>query len=159
MTERENDRGGWWVAGQVVAIGLLVWGLVAGGPEVASGTAKTVLWFVGVSLLHGAGALAYGGARALGRNLTPFPEPVSGGSLVEHGVYRLVRHPLYGAVVLLGAGLAAFGNGWWAWPAVVVLAGFFTVKATFEERRLVRRFPGYADYQQRVPRRLIPWVL
>ena len=30
---------------------------------------------------------------------------------------------------------------------------------TQEERRLVRRYPGYADYCARVPRRFVPWVL
>ncbi len=159
VDDSDNDRGGWWVAAQVVAFGLLAWGLIAGGADVVDGAPLVAMRAGGILLLVAAAALAYLGGRTLGENLTPFPEPLAEGALVDHGVYGLVRHPLFGAVVLGGAGLAALRNGAWPWVAVLVLAAFFLAKAIFEERRLVRRFPGYADYQSRVKRRLIPWLL
>ena len=46
-------------------------------------------------------------AWTCGENLTPFPEPLPGARLVESGAYRLVRHPIYGGLILgaLGWGL------------------------------------------------------
>jgi protein-S-isoprenylcysteine O-methyltransferase Ste14 len=37
----------------------------------------------------------------------------------------------------------------------IVLAGFFSAKAGVEERWLRARFPEYAEYARRVPRKVI----
>jgi len=58
-------------------------------------------------LLMGAGlTLFWRGYRDLGANLTAFPRPLETAQLVESGAYGLVRHPLYGALVLAGFGWA-----------------------------------------------------
>jgi protein-S-isoprenylcysteine O-methyltransferase Ste14 len=36
------------------------------------------------------------GGRDLGRQLTPYPRPVTDGVLRQDGIYSLVRHPMYG---------------------------------------------------------------
>jgi protein-S-isoprenylcysteine O-methyltransferase Ste14 len=36
------------------------------------------------------------GSRHLGPSLTPFPAPLPGASLRQDGLYRVVRHPIYG---------------------------------------------------------------
>ncbi len=41
------------------------------------------------------------GVAALGRQITPFPKPVEQGSVKRSGAYGLVRHPMYGGVLLL----------------------------------------------------------
>jgi protein-S-isoprenylcysteine O-methyltransferase Ste14 len=48
----------------------------------------------GAVLLAAGAAVGLAGARDLGRNLTPLPEPKPGGELVTTGVYARVRHPL-----------------------------------------------------------------
>jgi protein-S-isoprenylcysteine O-methyltransferase Ste14 len=40
-------------------------------------------------------------------------------------------------------------------PVAIVLAGFFSAKAGVEERWLCARFPEYAEYTRRVPRKVI----
>lgn len=45
-----------------------------------------------------------GGTMALGRNLTPFPKPSVEAKLVQHGIYGLIRHPLYTAVICAALG-------------------------------------------------------
>ena len=74
----------------------------------------------GGAVLTGAGgALGAGGFLALGHAVTPYPEPLAGAVLVERGAYRLARHPIYGGVVLGGAGVSlADGN----WPGLVLAA-------------------------------------
>lgn len=53
-------------------------------------------------LIGGAGLLlGLAGLGSLGRkNLSPFPHPKRGATLVEDGVYAMVRHPIYGGVSL-----------------------------------------------------------
>jgi protein-S-isoprenylcysteine O-methyltransferase Ste14 len=101
-------------------------------------------------------ALLVWGFRSLGPNLTPATEPLPNATLVETGIYRYVRHPIYLAVILL---CAAYGWGI-ANPFVGLLSGiiawlFFDRKAAAEEKKLIRRFPAYGDYRRRVPR-LVP---
>ncbi len=102
-----------------------------------------------------AGAVFSGlGIRALGDALTPSPLPLRTGSLRTDGPYAIVRHPVY-AGLLLGAGSRTVGSGdRRAAVAFVALAALLHVKAGFEERRLVARYPEYRAYASRTPRLL-----
>ncbi len=92
------------------------------------------------------------GAFGLGSALTPTPVPRQTGELQTDGLYRLVRHPVYTGVLLAVCGVA-LGSG--NLVQVVLLAatfGFFTVKARWEEQRLLERYPEYAAYAARTSR-------
>lgn len=143
---------------QVGLFGGYALALAVGGPA-ASGAWSGVFAVFGIVAVAAAVVLAVGGVRALGAGLTPYPEPVRDAALVDHGVYRLVRHPLYGAVALGAVGGALLAASLWPALGAVVLTVFFFAKSTFEERRLERAHPGYADYRRRVPRRMVPWLL
>jgi protein-S-isoprenylcysteine O-methyltransferase Ste14 len=110
---------------------------------------------LGAALLVAGGALAAGGLAALGRSLSPFPEPREDAELVEHGAYRLVRHPMYGGVLLAATGWSLRRSSSALVPTVL-LAALWTAKARREEELLAARFPGYAGYAARTPRRFIP---
>lgn len=93
----------------------------------------------------------------LGRALTPSPIPREGSQLVTVGVYRLVRHPIYSGLVLLGTGLALIGASWWHGALLLALIALLSLKARLEERMLAARFPEYADYATRTGR-IVPGV-
>lgn len=114
---------------------------------------------VGVVTVLAGGVLALGGLVSLGRNLTPYPQPVDGGVLVDRGVYAWVRHPIYGGIVLGALGIALAVGSWLAAFVAAGLLAFFWLKATHEELRLVAAYPSYREYQSRVPKVLIPWVI
>lgn len=147
-------KGGWWVVAQVVLFGglaasWLVWG---GG--------WGVIALAGGGVLAGAGAaLAGTGLVMLGRHLSPYPTPLHDAALVEHGAYRLVRHPIYGGIVLGAVGLSVADGNRAGLALCAALLALFWGKSGFEERRLAAHFPAYAGYRERVRRRLIPWVL
>lgn len=97
------------------------------------------------------------GLRALGWNLTVFPRPKRGGALVQHGVYRYARHPIYGGGLLIFVGFGLISS-WPALAATAVLAYIWIRKSQVEERLLAERFLEYAEYRSRVRGRFLPWL-
>ena len=43
--------------------------------------------------------------KDLGRNLSPFPRPITNGNLITSGIYRFIRHPMYYSLILLSFGV------------------------------------------------------
>ena len=116
-----------------------------------------IVVMAGVALMLVGAIVSLAAAMTLGRNLTPFPKPSDSAQLVRHGIYAVIRHPLYTCVIMVAIGWALV---WQSWPALLVAAiliPFFHAKAFHEERWLRERFPDYADYERRV-RRFIPWI-
>lgn len=105
----------------------------------------------GVLLVGGVVVAALAGLR-LGPSLTPLPIPKDDGELVTSGFYQYVRHPIYTGVLLAGAGLvvaqASLGHivGW------IALWGVLTLKAFGEEKMLLDKYDGYAEYSARTGR-------
>jgi protein-S-isoprenylcysteine O-methyltransferase Ste14 len=141
-------RGGLWVLAQSVLLFAVI--LLAARSR-RQGRCPVAL-FTGATMLGlGAGEIV-AGAVALGPNLTPFPEPSGKAVLVRRGIFSLIRHPLYGGVLLMSAGWALISQ---SWPALLLAFGlipFFDAKARCEELRLRNRFPDYRDYEKRVKR-------
>ena len=73
-------------------------------------------------------------------------------SFSERGPYRYVRHPMYVAITVTGAGWAL---AWQSTAGALLLLAFFDLKSRREERWLEAAYPSYADYRRRV-RRFIP---
>lgn len=150
-----GPRGEGWVAIQ----GLLLAITAAAGSLGPSwtGAIRIGTSIVGAVLIAGGGALAIRGLRDLRDALTPLPYPRADAELVETGVYALVRHPIYGGLVLAAVGWGLLTASPEALVAGVILLGFFELKSRREEAWLEDRFAGYAAYRERT-RRLIPWI-
>ena len=150
-----GPRGEGWFAVQVV---LLVAVAAAGllGPA-WSGPARWVTLALGAVLIGAGGILSVRGVADLGTGLTVFPKPPVDAELVETGAYRLVRHPIYGGLMLGALGWALATASWAALAAAAALAVFFRLKAQREEAWLTEQFSGYAGYRRRT-RRFIPWL-
>ena len=147
------QRGGWWVVGQLV----LLCAIAFMGITSRAASKPLLLLFCGRFFLLASAICAICGVMALGRNLTPFPKPSAGAQFVRHGIYGLIRHPLYTAVICAAVGWSLI---WSSRPALAVslaLAVFFDAKARHEARWLRQQFPDYLRYEQRV-RRFIPWI-
>jgi protein-S-isoprenylcysteine O-methyltransferase Ste14 len=78
--------------------------------------------------------------------------------LTTSGPFARVRNPLYLGSLLVGIGFAlAAKDGLLAVLIGIFFLGFYLPVVEEEERHLNVLFPGYRDYQQRVPK-LIPQV-
>jgi protein-S-isoprenylcysteine O-methyltransferase Ste14 len=115
-----------------------------------------LLWIGYATFILGA-IIALIAAFNLGKNLTPLPRPKENAVLVQDGLYRFVRHPIYFGVIMLCLGWGLIQQSTLVWLYVVIIAIFFDIKSRKEEQWLVERFSAYADYQGRV-RKLIPWI-
>lgn len=147
------QRGGWWVVAQFALFTLI---LVALTRNTDPALPLQIVGWVLVAL-----ALAVGGAGAwvIRQRITAMPTPLAGAVLMESGPYSLVRHPIYSGVVLGFLGLSIKGGNTYALLASLLLLPFFYAKTQHEERLLIERFPEYAGYRDRVPSRILPWVL
>jgi protein-S-isoprenylcysteine O-methyltransferase Ste14 len=147
------ERGGLWVVCQ--SVGLMA--VVGCGVFWRGGWNSPPISICGALLLMAAALCGIAGAISLGRNLTPFPKPSAETRLVQSGIYGLVRHPLYTAVLCGSVGWALVWQSWPALLAALALGALFDAKARREERWLREQFPDYIRYEQRVCR-FIPWV-
>jgi len=107
----------------------------------------------GLSVLLGVWALAF---NRLG-NFNIHPAPKTTGELVTGGPYRLIRHPMYSAVLLGAAAMAWLVPPWLGVLAWLALLLVLFIKANLEERWLREQYAGYAAYCQQC-KRFLPWV-
>lgn len=77
------------------------------------------------------------------------PEPRPGSKLVTHGIYKVLRHPIYTAILILVVGLFFRKPTAPVAIASAVVVAFLIVKSRFEEKLLLGRYPEYAAYRRR----------
>lgn len=82
---------------------------------------------------------------------------IPGQKVISSGPYSLVRHAIDASALtlLLGTPVARGSwRGWLLWPPMACTIAW----RGYEESVLFNRLPGYPQYCQTVPHRLIPWV-
>ena len=79
-----------------------------------------------------------------------------GHTVVQHGPYRFVRHPLYAARVILITGAALTLGSWMALVPAALNAVLLVLRTSLEDRMLTSELPGYREYAKHVPNRLVP---
>src|SRR5258708_3949827 len=101
----KDTKGTRWVVGQII----LLAGIALVPPQIGNlpplpDSLNSIIRILG--LLSGAGGLVIVGLSALylGTNLSIFPRPKDDGTLTQTGLYGLVRHPMYGGVLLCALG-------------------------------------------------------
>ena len=81
-----------------------------------------------------------------------------GHRVCDSGPYRIVRHPGYAGNILPLLGIVlALGSLWTLIPAAVALI-IAIIRTVLEDHTLREELPGYREYAQRVPYRLIPGI-
>jgi protein-S-isoprenylcysteine O-methyltransferase Ste14 len=137
-----------------VLFGAFLLPLSSGAGEL--GFVHAVQW-AGFALTAGGGVVALLGLVTLGDALTPYPRPRDGAALKRHGIYRLIRHPIYGGLVLGSAGWALWWQSAWGLAYALAVFVFFDRKAAREEAWLRAHYSDYVDYQRRV-KRFLPGI-
>ena len=110
----------------------------------------------GTAVLLGGLRLFWRSHADLGANWSVFVAVREGHQLVEHGVYRRIRHPMYAAILLISLGQALLLENWLAgWAALAAFVPLYLLRTPREERLLRERFgEDYAAYARRTGRLL-----
>ena len=109
--------------------------------------------------LFGTGLLVFTlAAMALGRNnFTVMPDPRKENTLSVRGIYRIIRHPMYTAVLLCGVAVSIGAPSLARWIALGVCLVVLVMKVRYEEVVLTDRHPDYPERMKGVPR-LLPGI-
>jgi protein-S-isoprenylcysteine O-methyltransferase Ste14 len=81
-----------------------------------------------------------------------------GQKVVENGVYRLVRHPMYFGALFLIVGTPLALGSWWTLFLMPVFLLTLYFRITREEHVLIRDLAGYVEYRKKVKHRLVPFI-
>jgi protein-S-isoprenylcysteine O-methyltransferase Ste14 len=120
-----------------------------GLPHVMLGQTSVVAW-AALALSGVIGLWALTANRPGNFNIRPTPH--STGVLVQSGPYRWIRHPMYTAVLLFGAGCSLAEANTAVWLIWCGLAGVLLIKAVLEERWMLLQHPTYRLYQAHTKR-------
>jgi protein-S-isoprenylcysteine O-methyltransferase Ste14 len=157
QTQAPKGSGIGFVVVQAVLLGILFFGPAHLNPDDSIEAPKVLLLWFGYGIFILGIIIALIAAVNLGKNLTPLPRPKENAELIQRGLYRFVRHPIYFGVIVLSLGWGLMQQSTLVWLYVLMIAIFFDIKSRKEEQWLAERFSTYADYQGRV-RKLVPWV-
>ncbi len=81
-----------------------------------------------------------------------------GHTVCTTGPYKCVRHPMYvGVIWIMLCFPFCLGSLYTLIPAVII-AILFTLRTALEDKTLQEELPGYKEYAQKVPYRLIPGI-
>ncbi|MBP7772990.1 MAG: isoprenylcysteine carboxylmethyltransferase family protein [Bacteroidia bacterium] len=85
------------------------------------------------------------------------PEPATDAMLIRRGPYRMIRHPMYAALLLVGISWASDHPSFSRWMLYIMLLLVLVTKIKLEERILSNRFAAYQEYQ-RSSWKLVPFI-
>ena len=81
-----------------------------------------------------------------------------GQTVVDTGMYGIVRHPMYAVTILLFLMIPLVLGSWYALIAFAFYPAIIIVRLKDEEELLTRELPGYSEYKQKVKYRIVPFV-
>ena len=81
-----------------------------------------------------------------------------GQTVVDTGLYGIVRHPMYSATILLFLMIPIILGSWYALIVFAAYPAIIIVRLKDEEKLLTRELAGYAEYKQKVKYRILPFI-
>ncbi len=81
-----------------------------------------------------------------------------GQKVVDTGLYKIVRHPMYSVTLLLFLSIPLILGSLYAFIIFLAYPFIIAKRIKGEEELLLRELDGYADYKKRVKYRLVPFI-
>ena len=88
--------------------------------------------------------------KDLGKNLSPFPRPISNSNLVTTGIYRFTRHPMYYSLIFISFGVFITKLSIYYLFLLISLGLIIKFKIALEEKYLNNKFKNYSLYKNEV---------
>ncbi len=139
--------------GAAMWLGVLAWTIDPRWMAWASLPLSIWLRWGGVGVLIAGALLLVWTFRSLGVNLTDTVVTRVKHTLIVHGPYQWIRHPLYSSAALVVIGISLIAANWFFFVSGVVLVGLLIMRTRTEEKNLVARFgDSYQRYMARTGR-------
>jgi len=121
---------------------------VTGWLDFADYSLPAWLGWSGVAVMAGAVFLFFRAHQDLKTNWSPVLEMFDGHVLVIHGVYRIIRHPMYASGWLMAVAQILLLQNWIAGPiTLIVFIPFYIIRVPAEETLMLDTFgEQYRDY-------------
>lgn len=145
----------------VVAVSALMFvgGFVVAGLDHRFGWSAVPLWVtVTAAVLFLAAYGLYAEVMRENAYLSRTVQVQEGQTVVDTGLYAVVRHPMYAATVLLFLMIPLLLGSWWAVLCFLPYPAVIAARIRDEERLLTQELAGYAAYTEKVKWRLLPLV-
>lgn len=84
----------------------------------------------------------------LSTSLSPFPTPKADGKLIQTGLYKYIRHPIYTGILVCCIGYTVYSSSLYRLIIVALLFLLFSIKVRYEEEKLTLKFPRYKNYMK-----------
>lgn len=134
-------------------------GFVVAGLDFRFGWSRVPVWVViAASVLFLAAYALYAEVMRENAYLSRTVKVEQGQTVVDTGLYGIVRHPMYAVTVLLFLMMPLILGSWYALVIFAAYPAIIVVRLKDEEDLLTRELPGYAAYKEKVRYRLIPFV-
>ena len=146
--------------GVVAFSGLMfIAGFVVAGLDYRFGWSKMPLWAtITASLLFLIAYVLYAEVMRENAYLSRTVKVEEGQTVVDTGLYGIVRHPMYAVTILLFLMMPIVLGSWYALIAFAFYPVIIIVRLKDEEKLLTRELPGYEAYKQKVKYRIIPFI-
>ncbi|MEB0260721.1 isoprenylcysteine carboxylmethyltransferase family protein [Mucilaginibacter sp. 10I4] len=114
--------------------------------------------YMGLTLAILGTAEVFAAIYQLRKHLTPYPTPTRGAALIVQGIYKYVRHPIYGGIITFTGGYSLFSQSVGRLMLVIVLVILFYFKSVYEEHLLRKQFQDYEAYKRKTFR-FFPFIV
>lgn len=85
-------------------------------------------------------------------------EVTEGQTVVDSGLYGIVRHPMYSVTLILFLAIPVILGSWWALLVFLIYPVLIICRLLGEEQFLEKELDGYIEYEKKVKYRLIPYI-
>lgn len=109
-----------------------------------------ISYFMGILIIIIAFIIMLVAIKDLGRNLSPFPRPITNSNLVTTGIYRFTRHPMYYSLIFISFGFFITKLSIYYLCLSITLALIIKLKIVLEEQYLNNKFKNYLLYKNEV---------
>ena len=159
LEKRLRSKEGRGEQGLVVKLSALMFltGFVTAGLDCRFGWSELPRWVnwmgAGLFLLS---YLLYGEVMRENAYLSRTVEVQKGQKVISTGLYRIVRHPMYLATLLMFLPMPLILGSLWGLIPFALYPAIIIVRLKDEEDLLTRELPGYSAYKEKVKYRILP---
>ena len=157
LNTKETEKGQMWVV--ALSGTLFVVSFLAAGFDFRFGWTHVPGWLVWIAAAVQLGS--YGlYAEVLRENayLSRTVEVQEGQTVIDTGLYGIVRHPMYTATILMSLAIPLVLGSWLSFLPMLLYPVIIIRRIHGEEALLEEGLPGYREYKQKVRWRLIPYI-